>query len=118
MIAYIDIHFTDPVKPGDIDLGAFQITHSSGRSWILDVDQSYGGTDPRCRGCSAIQDLETFPKGDEYPYDLTTEDITSGDIKATLFIGREVNNEVKSIVYSVEAANGDVLAVNLTAEEE
>lgn len=118
MEAYIRICFKDPVQPGDIDLGALRITHTSGRSWILDVTRSWSEDDPRLRMCLATKDLETFPKGDECNYDLTEDDIVSGDIRATLFVGGEVENDVTDIIYDLSDGDGNDIAVNLVAVEE
>ena len=118
MSAYIAIRFKDPVNPGDIDLGSLRITHVSGRSWILDVTDSWSETDPRLRLCLATKDLITFPKGDEYKYDLRETDILSGEIRATLFVGREVENDLIHITYDLMDRDGDEINSKLVAVEE
>jgi len=118
MRSYIDIRFKDPVQPHDIDLGALLITHVSGRSWILNVVSSWGADAPSYRGCHAVKDLETFPKGEEYPYDLTQDDIDSREIRATLFVGGEVERDVISITYDLVDLDGDIIAAGLVAVKE
>jgi hypothetical protein len=118
MCSYIDIRFKDPVQPHDVDLGSLLITHVSGRSWILDVDSSWGADDPSYRGCHAVKDLETFPKGEEYPYDLTQADIDSREIRATLFVGGEVEHDVISITYDLVDSDGNIIAAGLVAVKE
>ena len=118
MSAYIAIRFKDPVNPSDIDLGSLRITHVSGRSWILDVTDSWSEADPRLRLCHATKDLITFPKGDEYKYDLRETDIVSGEILATLFVGREVENDLINITYDLVDGDGNEIDVKLIAVKE
>lgn len=120
MKAYITLTFKHDINRDTLDLGSFQIIHSSGRSYMLDVDQSWGDED-NVIGLRATEDRETFPDG-EYRYDLTLDDIISGDLNALLFIGvdhdYDDHDELVSIDYCIVDDSGDIIADNLTANPE
>lgn len=118
MHAYISINFKGAFDRDNLDFGALTITHISGRSYILDVDTSWEGDTDDVIVLSAGEDFDTFPYDDEYPYDLTHDDIVSGELKATLFIGGEDATEVKSIVCDLLDAEGTVILKSLIVEEE
>jgi len=116
---YITVTFKTPANRDELDFGALTLTHSSGRTYLLDVNQSWSEEDDTKVELRASEDFDTFPQDDEFPYDLTLDDIKSGDIKATLFIGGEEEEpEVESITYNVEDGEGNTIAENLTAEQE
>ena len=118
MHAYISVNFKGAFDRDNLDFGALTITHTSGRSYLLDVDTSWGGDADNVIVLRAGEDFETFPKDDEFPYDLTHDDIVSGELKATLFIGGEDAAEVESIVCDLLDAEGTVILGSLIVEEE
>jgi hypothetical protein len=117
-IAYLTVKFKTPFDRDQLDFGALNIAHSSGRSYVLDVDRSWTGDADLSVELRATVDLETFPMGGDYPYSLTREDIDSGDIKAAFFVGGEDPAEVESITYSLVDYAGQAVASGLVAEEE
>lgn len=117
MKAYITIKFKQPVVREAVDLGSLRLRHSSGRSYTLDVNQSWSGNDIYTIEARAVEDFEAFPRDlDDEPYDLEIEDITSS--AATLFVDSEDNNEVESITYNITDNWGNQYAANLIAEQE
>ena len=116
MKAFVKIKFKQPVVREAVDLGSFRLRHSSGRSYTLDVDQSWMDDDYTIEA-RAVEDFESFPRDlDDEPYDLEIEDITSS--AATLFVDSEDNNEVESITYNITDNWGNQYAANLIAEQE
>jgi len=115
--AYTTIQFKQPVIREAVNLGSFEIRHSSGRSYMLDVVYSWKGDDDYTVEARAVEDFETFPDG-EYRYDLTLEDIESRDLAASLFVESEDGNEIESITYCVTDGYGDIVADNLIAAAE
>jgi hypothetical protein len=118
MHAYILVKLKGTFDRDALDFGALTITHTSGRSYLLDVTKSWLSTSGNGIELLASEDFETFPKSDEDPYDLTAADIASGDLKATLFVGGEDATELDSITYRLLDAECGVLADNLIATEE
>jgi hypothetical protein len=121
MKAYITATFKHAINRGTLDLGSFEIRHSSGRSYVLDVDQSWFGDDDNIIYLRASEDFETFPDV-EYRYDLTLDDITSRELSAWLFIGTDDDyhdyDELVSIDYRLADDRGNVVADNLIADLE
>lgn len=118
MKAQIIITFRTPIEFGTTDVGALTVTHSSGRNYILDTHKSWIGEGNLTLELEAIEDYDTFPPGDEYNYDLSLEDIQSGELTAALYVSSETGHEVKSITYVLQAENGMDLTGDLTAEQE
>ena len=122
MKASIVVTLKNPVEQGATDLGALIIKHPSGRGYVLDVDRSWLADDGKRLELRATEDRETFPEGesDEYRYDLTLEDIQSGELTATLFVSTEagVENEVTGITYELEDEDGNTISDELVAVEE
>jgi hypothetical protein len=118
MKAYIQIKFKQPVVREAVDLGSLKIHHISGRSYMLDVDQSWNGDDDYTIEARATEDYETFPKDEYIRYDLTYEDILSTNLGALLFVDSEDDNAVESITYCITDKDGDILADNLIAAAE
>lgn len=118
MKAYIRIEFKQPVNREAVDLGALRICHTSGRQYILDITQSWTEDDYSITAC-ATEDFESFVRDiDDNPYDLTMDDIASGELGATLFVGTEDDNEVESITYDLTDNMSNVHATDLTAVAE
>jgi hypothetical protein len=121
MKAIITVTFQHPVDRNDLNIGSLKICHSSGRSYTLDVDQSWVGDDDNIIHLRASEDFETFPDG-EYRYDLTLDDIISRELDAWLFIGTDDDyddyDELVSINYCIVDDSGDVISDNLTANHE
>lgn len=117
MKAFIKIKFKQPVVREAVNLGSLKIHHINGNSHMLDVDESWRGSDDYTIEARAAEDFETFPT-DEYRYDLTIEDIVSRDLGALLFIDSEDDNEVESITYNITDNWGNHYASNLIAEQE
>lgn len=114
MKAYISVIFENPIEQETTDVGSFEITHSSGRSWILDVDRFWIGEHDHVLSLRATEDRDTFPEGDEYKYDLTLEDIATGELTHALVVYSEVGNMVKSIEYELEDAQGTIYSQKTT----
>lgn len=119
MKAYITIKFKQPVVREAVDLGGFLISHSSGRRYQLDVDQSWGGDDDYTIETRASEDWETFPRDlDDDLYDIDMEDIYSREVTAELYVECTDDNEVESITYTLTDNLGNIHAENLTGEQE
>jgi len=121
MRAYITLTFKHDINRDTLDIGSFEIRHSSGRSYMLDVDESWGGDADNVIELRASEDFETFPDG-EYRYDLTLDDIISRELNALLYIGVDHDyddyDELVSIDYCIVDDRGDIIADNLTANPE
>ena len=125
MKAYITLTFKHDINRDTLDLGSFEIRHSSGRSYMLDVVHSWNGDDDNVIELRASEDFETFPDG-EYRYDLTLDDIQSRELDAWLFIGADHYyyddyddyDELVSINYCLTDERGDIIADNLIANPE
>jgi hypothetical protein len=121
MKAYITATFKHAINRGTLDLGSFEVRHSSGRGYQFDVDQSWFGDDDNIVYLRASEDFETFPDG-AYRYDLTLDDIISRELNAWLFIGTDDDyddyDELVSIDYCIADDRGDVVADNLIADLE
>jgi hypothetical protein len=121
MKAYITLTFKHDINRDTLDLGSFEIRHSSGRSYMLDVDESWGGDADNVIELCASEDFETFPDG-EFRYDLTLDDIESRDLKAMLYIGvdddYDDHDELVSINYCIVDDRSDIIADNLFANHE
>lgn len=121
MKAYITLTFKHDINRDTLDLGSFEIRHSSGRSYMLDVVRSWMGDDDNVIELRASEDFETFPDG-EYRYDLTLDDIQSRELGAWLFIGVDHDyddyDELVSINYCLTDEHGDIIADNLIANPE
>ena len=121
MRAYITITFKHDINRDTLDLGSFEIRHSSGRSYMLDVDESWGGDADNVIELRSSEDFETFPDG-EFRYDLTLDDIESRELNAWLYIGTDNDyddhDELVSIDYCIVDDRGDIIADNLFANHE
>jgi hypothetical protein len=121
MKAYITVTFKHDINRDTLDLGSFEIRHSSGRSYMLDVDQSWADEDDNIVHIRASEDFETFPD-EAYRYDLTLDDITSRELNAWLYIGTDDDyddhDELVSIDYCIVDDRGDIIADNLIANPE
>jgi hypothetical protein len=118
MKANITITFKNPIKYATTDLGALNIKHSSGRSYTLDACGSYISECGMFLDVLAMEDHDTFPQDGEYKYDLTAEDIQSGELTATFYVYSTVGNIAESITYELEDESGNIISENLIAEEE
>lgn len=114
--AYITITFTRPVDRSELDIGAFTLTHrSSGRGYTLDVDGSWLGDPENLLGLRATEARDIFPE-EEYRYDLTVEDIKSGELDAMLFLAFEdTYDAIESITYELMDDDENILAEGLPA---
>ena len=121
MNAYITVTFKHAINRDTLDLGSFQIIHPSGRSYMLDVDESWLGDTDNVIELRASEDRETF-LAEEYRYDLTLDDIESRELNAWLFIGvdhdYDDHDELVSINYCLVDDDGDIIADNLIANPE
>ena len=120
--AFITVTFKHAINRDTLDLGGFEIRHSSGRRYQFDVDQSWlGGDDDNIVHMRASEDRDTFPDG-EYRYDLTLDDITSRELNAWLYIGTDDDyddyDELVSIDYCIVDDRGEIIANNLIANHE
>jgi hypothetical protein len=120
MKAYITLTFKHDINRDTLDIGSFEIRHSSGRSYMLDVDESWGDDDNVVE-LRASEDRDTFPDG-EFRYDLTLDDIESRELNAWLYIGvdddYDDHDELVSIDYCIVDDRGDIIADNLFANPE
>ena len=121
MKAYITLTFKHAINRDNLNLGSFEIRHASGRSYMLDVDESWLGDTDNVIELRASEDHETFP-AEEYRYDLTLDDIESRELNAWLFIEQDLDyddyDELVSIEYCIADERGDIIADNLLANPE
>ena len=96
IIDSIQVIITLPVSVCDVDIGALMLRRQ-GREYALDItasDVALSNVNKIITG-KVEKDIDTFF---ECKYDLTTADLTSPDLEATLFIS---NDEFKSMIFSV-----------------
>lgn len=118
----VEVSFYCEVNRSNYDFGSLNL-ECEGREFVLDVVQTYYEDDSEGGStieCEVEVDFDTFPKtevkGEEYNssnlYNLEAEDFFNKNLKATLFIGDEYEEEPESITLFVKV-NNTTIAINV-----
>lgn len=96
------VTFDTPINRDLYDLGSVRL-NCEDRTFILDVCQSYTNANNTEIICDLEIDTETFPIGEDTKYDLTKSDLLLNNVKGTLYIGDEYEEEPTSITLFIKS---------------
>lgn len=108
------LSFDTPIDRNLYDLGSVHLD-CEGRTFILDVCQSYTNENRTEIMCELEVDTDTFPVGEESEYDLTAVDLVVNKTTGTLYIGDEYEETPDSVTLFIKSG-GLTKAIELTLE--
>jgi hypothetical protein len=111
----LELEFDCPVDRTKYDLGGVYIERE-GRKYALDIVGSTQSEDGYTISCKLALDFETFPIGDDYPYNLPDEFLTkNSSLIITAYIGCDFDEAPESVTLYVKRG-GCTIALDASYE--